>query len=198
MTWVKVCGLRTPAEVEVAATAGADAVGLVLAPSPRQIDLALARRLVAECPVLSVLVTVDSTPDELLAAVDATGAGGVQPHGRHAEAAATAASQRGLFVLRPIRVAEKRPDLDVVPLGQTPLLDAYDAGRHGGTGTPFDWGLVSTNRPYVLAGGLGPDNVAEAVASAAPWGVDASSGLESSPGVKDPARIRAFVEGAKA
>ena len=95
-------------------------------------------------------------------------------------------------------LAEKRPDLDVVPLGQTPLLDAYDAGRHGGTGTPFDWGLVSTNRPYVLAGGLGPDNVAEAVASAAPWGVDASSGLESSPGVKDPARIRAFVEGAKA
>ena len=91
-----------------------------------------------------------------------------------------------------------RVDLNNVPEGQTPLLDTFRAGVHGGTGEPFDWSLIpDLGRQYVLAGGLTPGNIEEAVDRVAPWGVDASSGLESSPGVKDPDRIREFVERAR-
>ena len=89
-------------------------------------------------------------------------------------------------------------DVGEVAEGQTPLLDTYRAGTHGGTGEAFDWTVIGQlDRPYVLAGGLGPDNVSEAIRRLDPWGVDASSGLESSPGVKDPELIRTFVERAK-
>ena len=89
--------------------------------------------------------------------------------------------------------------MGTVEEGQIPLLDTYRAGVHGGTGEVFDWDKIpDLARPFVLAGGLGPDNVAEAIGRVAPWGVDASSGLESAPGVKDPERIRAYVERALA
>jgi phosphoribosylanthranilate isomerase len=195
MTWVKVCGLRLASDVATAVEAGADAIGFVLAPgSPRCVTEARARELAQDVAVLSVIVTVDLTPAELMEAVIATGAGGVQPHGRHQREAAAMAQREGLFVLYPLTVRD-RIDLSDVSAGQTPLLDSYRAGIHGGTGEPFDWTLLpDLGRPYVLAGGLGPNNVEEAIRRVVPWGVDASSGLESSPGVKDPERIREFVE----
>ena len=195
MIWVKTCGLRTEADVAAAVDAGADAVGFVLAPdSPRRVTAARAQELARGLPVLSVIVTVDLTPAGLLAAVASTGARGVQPHGKHRKEAAGAAEREGLFVLYPLAV-RGLVDLSEVPDGQTPLLDSFRPGMHGGTGESFDWDVLrGLERHYVLAGGLGPDNVAAAVQSAAPWGVDASSGLESSPGVKDPVLIRDFVE----
>ncbi|MDH3261646.1 MAG: phosphoribosylanthranilate isomerase [Acidimicrobiia bacterium] len=199
MTWVKVCGLRRERDVAAALEAGADAVGFVLAAqSPRRVTESRAWALAQDLPMLSVIVTADLTPDELMAAVAATGVGGVQPHGHHQRDAAAAAQQEGLFVLYPVSM--RGPvDLSEVSEGQTPLLDTYRAGVHGGTGEPFDWELIPDHgRPYVLAGGLGPDNIEEAIRQAAPWGVDASSGLESSPGVKDPDRIREFVERVRA
>ena len=195
MIWVKTCGLRTEADVAAAVDAGADAVGFVLAPdSPRRVTATRAQELTRDVPVLSVIVTVDLTPGALLAAAASTGARGVQPHGKHRWEAAGAAEREGLFVLHPLAV--RGPvDLSEVPDGQTPLLDSFRPGMHGGTGESFDWDVLrGLERNYVLAGGLGPDNVAAAVQSAAPWGVDASSGLESSPGVKDPVLIRDFVE----
>jgi phosphoribosylanthranilate isomerase len=99
--------------------------------------------------------------------------------------------------LYPVPVHD-RVDLNGVSEGQIPLIDTYHPIAHGGTGARFDWGLAADlDRRYVLAGGLGPDNVSEAVRLLAPWGVDASSGLESSPGIKDPELIRTFVERAK-
>jgi phosphoribosylanthranilate isomerase len=198
MTWVKVCGLRREDDVATAVEAGADAVGFVLAAqSPRSVSEARARALVENVSVLSVIVTVDLTPAGLMAAVVATGAGGVQPHGEHRHEAAAAAQSEGLFVLHPLAVRSP-VDLSEVSEGQTPLLDSYQAGTHGGTGESFDWDLIrDLDRPFVLAGGLGPDNVVEAVREVAPWGVDASSGLESSRGIKEPGRIREFVERAK-
>jgi phosphoribosylanthranilate isomerase len=195
MTWVKVCGLRRAPDVATAVEAGADAVGFVLAPeSPRFVPQEMARELAQNVPVLSVIVTVDFTPAQLMAAVVATGAGGVQPHGKHQSEAAAAAQRDGLFVLYPLAVRD-RVDLSEVAEGQTPLLDSYRVGSHGGTGESFDWALIpDSGRPYVLAGGLGPSNVAEAIRRVGPWGVDASSDLESSPGVKDPKLIREFVE----
>jgi phosphoribosylanthranilate isomerase len=200
MTWAKVCGLTRESDVADAVDAGADALGFVLAPrSPRAIDRGRAAALMDGVPVLRILVTVDSPAGELEDAVAATGADGIQPHGDHAEEAARWAQESGLFVLRPIRggINSARSDTGI-PRGQIPLLDSATGDEHGGTGRPLDWNrLVSPKRRFVLAGGLTPDNVAAAIEAAEPWGVDASSGLESAPGIKDPARVAAFLQEAK-
>jgi phosphoribosylanthranilate isomerase len=198
VTWVKVCGVTDRKIAEVAADAGADAIGLVLAVSPRMVTVDLARQIGRGIPVVKVLVTVDMPPDELIVAVEQTASDGVQPHGRHAADSAGAAQRAGLLVLRPVSV-NGVVDLGFVPAGQLPLLDAAVDGSHGGSGRAFDWNLVGDQqRDFVLAGGLDPENVANAVARVRPFGVDASSGLESAPGVKDAVLVRRFVERAKA
>ncbi|MGF1664941.1 MAG: N-(5'-phosphoribosyl)anthranilate isomerase [Acidimicrobiia bacterium] len=197
-TWVKVCGVRTRGDVVAAAEAGADAFGLVMAPSPRQVDAEQAATLVRLSTGLdSFLVTVDARPAELLDLARFVGVSGVQPHGRYAAEAASAGVQAGLLVLRP-RPVSGVVELDDIPSTQIPLLDTAAGEAHGGTGRRFDWDLAAAiTRRYVLAGGLGPDTVAEAVARLHPWGVDASSGLESAPGVKDAHLIRRYVQEAK-
>ena len=197
MTWVKVCGLSTATDVEAAVEAGADAVGFVLAESPRKVSIETATALVNAVPVHRILVTVDTRPEQLLRWVELSGATGVQPHGEHSAAAGSAAIAECLLVLHPVPVYGLI-DLDVVPVDRIPLLDTYEPSRHGGTGATFDWELLSeVDRSFVLAGGLGPANVAEAIARVRPWGVDASSGLESAPGIKEPDLIKAFVREAK-
>lgn len=200
MTWVKVCGLTRESDVSDAVEAGADALGFVLADrSPRKIGIETAAGLMADAPALRILVTVD-TPAEVIAGwVKTTGADGIQPHGRHAEAAALWAQETGLFVLRPVRSNRPAaPTADEVPRGQIPLLDSATGEQHGGTGVPLDWSRIRRpERRFVLAGGLTPDNIADAITHLDPWGVDASTGLESAPGVKDAARVAAFVEEAK-
>jgi phosphoribosylanthranilate isomerase len=195
VTWVKLCGLRTAADVAAAVEAGADAVGFVAAvESPRRVTPAEAAALGTGIPLLRFLVTVDLGPDELLAAAAESGVDGVQPHGSQADAAAAAALDVGLRVLFPVPVVDEI-DLGGVPEGATPLLDAAVSGRHGGTGRAFPWHLAGgLARPVVLAGGLSSDTVAEAIRIAKPWGVDVSSGIESSPGVKDHDEMRRFVE----
>ncbi len=198
MTWVKICGLRTSADVKAATDAGADAVGFVLAQdSPRAIRPDLAARLIIDCELPSFLVTVDASPSEILDLIDFTAASGVQPHGADTAAAALAARRADLAVLRPLFVADDL-DLSDIPDDQIPLLDTHIPGMHGGTGQRFDPELLPTiERRWVMAGGLDPTNVAEAVSDLRPYGVDASSGLESSPGHKDHDLIRAFVREAK-
>jgi len=197
--WVKVCGLTTRDDVAVAAGAGADAVGFILAPaSPRCVDPETARALIAEAPVAAAIVTVDLEPDALLGLAEETGADMVQPHGRHRREAAAVAVAAGLQVLFPIPVGAAPPDLSAAPAGTVPILDRAMSDRHGGGGTAFDWRLLDGSRErFVLAGGLGPENVASAVAAVRPWGVDASSRLETAPGRKDPARVVAFITEAK-
>ena len=198
MTWVKVCGMRTVSDLEVAAEAGADAVGLVLVKgTPRWLEVADAARLSAASRLPTVILTLDATPESLVGLLNRVGAAGVQPYGAHAPEAAQAASEAGALVLRPIRV--RGPvDLGTVPPGHTALLDGFSPDGLGGTGKRVaeEW-LPPPGSRYVLAGGLNPSNVVDAVSRYRPWGVDASSGLESSPGVKDPTRIREFVRNAK-
>jgi phosphoribosylanthranilate isomerase len=198
VTWVKVCGLTDHDDVAAAVAAGADAVGFVLAAgSPRRVTVEQAADLGRGVAALRVLVTVDMAAAELLDAVRRTGADGVQPQGAGAVEAAALARRAGVFVLRPVRVAGP-VDLAGVPAGQVPLLDTLVDGADGGTGETFDWALaLGIERRFVLAGGLGPDNVARAVRLVRPWGVDASSRLEAAPGVKDHGRVAAFVEEAK-
>jgi phosphoribosylanthranilate isomerase len=192
MTWVKVCGVREPADVEAAVEAGADAIGFVIAAnSIRRVPIERARVLAEGVPIIRVLVTMDLEPGMVMDA--AVGMDAVQPHGAHAAAAGAAARAAGLVVLRPIPMTEA-PDLSAVPEDQIPMLDS----PRPGTGIPFDWKLMNGGpRRFVMAGGLGPDNVAEAIRAIHPWGVDASSGLEAEPGRKDPVLIRRFVEEAR-
>jgi phosphoribosylanthranilate isomerase len=201
MTWVKVCGLSSEADVDAAVEAGADAVGFVVAEgSPRQVSVDRAAGLIGGVPILTVLVTRDVTSERLTELVEATGAGGVQPHGRHAAHASSTAAIAGRFVLRPIAMGGGTPEPDptTVPEPQVPLLDSAADTAIGGTGARFDWAKIpALDRRFVLAGGLDPENVAEAIAAVRPWGVDASSGLELRRGVKDRGRVVAFIEEAK-
>lgn len=193
MTWVKICGLRDPKDLAVAEDAGADAVGFLLAPSPRRVGLAEATDLVAAARAMSVLVTADLTPEAAVDLLDKTGADALQVHGAHRVEAAAAARAFGKVVLFSISVMDG-VDWKGIPADVIPLLDAPEPG----SGRVFDWNLIgNTRRRFALAGGLDPDNVAAAVARTGAWGVDVSSGVESSPGRKDPTLIRRFVERAK-
>jgi len=200
-TWVKVCGLTRSDDVAAAVAAGADAIGLVLAESsPRRVDLTQAAALADGVPALRILVTVDARPESLLEAVAVVGADGVQPHGEHAADSAAAAAAAGLLALRPIPMTAAGPSvaLEQIPVDQIPLFDTGHRTLHGGTGTSFPWDLAAgVDRRFVLAGGLGPDNVADAIRVSGAWGVDASSRLESAPGLKDHGRVAAFVREAK-
>lgn len=193
MTWVKICGITRPQDVEAAERAGADALGFVLIDSsPRVITIDQAAALIAGSETPAFILTKDLPPPELIAAALATGATGVQPYGLHAAEAAAAATEVGLEVLRPIDPGE---DLAYIPIAQYPLFDTKSKSGLGNGGRMVDRAtLPATNRAYVLAGGLTPSNVAEVIASGHPWGVDVSSGVETRPGLKDAVLIRSFVD----
>lgn len=194
---IKVCGLTRPADAALAARLGATAVGLVFWPrSPRAVSVEQAEQIVAALPpgVTPVGVFVNADPAWIGELVSRLGLGLVQLHG-----------EESLDECRVMPV----PVLKAVPLGApqdvdqalrlpepiTPLLDVRDPIRRGGTGTTVDWTLaamVASRRPAFLAGGLRPDNVEEAIGIVRPCGVDVSSGLETSPGIKDPTRVSAF------
>ncbi len=196
MTWVKVCGLTSTEAVDAAVGAGADAVGFVAHPgSPRYVPLPDIAYLADGVPVLRVLLVVGFDVSQAMAAVASTGVDAIQPYGDHAAEIVTSAIAAGLTVLRP-HVAGA--GLQLTGDGAIPLIDTPHPDLAGGTGEVFDWNLVSDlGIDFVLAGGLGPDNVADAVRRVRPWGVDASSGLEVEPGVKDLGKVAAFVEEAK-
>lgn len=195
MTWIKLCGLRTREDVAAAVEAGADAVGFVISPrSPRFVAVGSIATFTEGVTLDRYIVSVDLEPADLLAAAEAAGVTGVQPHGRHAGAAAGAALHMGYEVLFPVPVADA-VDLDAVAEGARPLLDTAVPGEYGGTGRTFDWALAAgLDREVVLAGGLTPENVGRAIAVAAPWGIDVSSGIERAPGEKDHDLMRRFVE----
>lgn len=194
--FVKVCGLGSHADVEVATAAGADAVGFVwYPPSPRHLELDDIRELAAQATVPTVLVTAGIDSATLLAAASKTGVDAVQPHGAAAAVSVVAARRVGLGVIHPVSAGD---DIEAIRGDDLLLVDSPDPEMVGGRGEVFDWDVAARlDRPFLLAGGLTPTNVAEAVERVRPFGVDASSGLESSPGVKSADLIRRFVEEAK-
>jgi phosphoribosylanthranilate isomerase len=196
MTWVKVCGLKSAGDVEAAVSAGADAIGFNNVPaSPRYLSLDDVTKLAADLPVATILLTIDLAPDVLVRVLASAGVDGVQPYGEHRREAAQAARDAGYIVLYPVRAG---PDLDTSGLPGIPLLDTPSPTKLGGTGRTFDWSLAR-NVPgdFVLAGGLGPHNVEEAIRLAQPWGVDAASGLEMVKGRKDHSMVADFIAKAK-
>ncbi|WP_043616978.1 phosphoribosylanthranilate isomerase [Nonomuraea candida] len=189
--YVKICGLSEPEHVATAVEAGADAIGFVMTRSPRRITPERAAELAAPVPahVLTVGVFRGEDPATVRAAARTSGVRAVQLHGKHPHADFTALKDLGV---RLIRAVDAQADLRCGAYDEDLLL--VDA-PHAGSGQPWDWAAVR-GRPsgqWMLAGGLSPANVREAIAAADPWGVDVSSGLESAPGVKDPELIREFL-----
>lgn len=193
---IKVCGLTRLEDAALAAHLEVDAVGVVLWPgSPRAVDLARAAALCAALPPWTARVGVFVTPsrEQVETAVRTVGLGAVQIHG-----ADDPAPYRGLRVpvLWAASLGPGQPD-PVAPDGMTLHLDAHDPVQHGGTGRTIDWTRARTvaarERRLVLAGGLSAENVARAITEVRPWGVDVSSGVEATPGIKSAVRMKAFV-----
>ena len=206
---VKICGVRRPEDALTAAEAGADLIGLIFAPSRRQIDVPTAGRIVAalrnsSCGqhVTVVGVFVDEAPSRIMAIADAAGLDWVQLSGHEPLTTATALDLPALKTLRFDGDASEGEWLaqpaacDGLPVH----VDAHVAGSFGGAGVVADWqaaARLAEERPVLLAGGLTPANVAAAIAAVRPWGVDVSSGVETD-GIKDPEKIQAFIQAAKA
>jgi phosphoribosylanthranilate isomerase len=201
-TRIKICGITRPEDARMAAESGADAIGLVFyAPSPRCISPEQARAIIAAVPpfVTVVGLFVDPAPDEVKSVLRLCSLGLLQFHGDEAPDFC-----RG-FGLPYIKAARVRADADLVQYlsryhtAQGWLLDAYHEQLYGGTGEAFDWKLIPRDpaRPLILSGGLTPDNVGSAVRQVRPWAVDVSSGVEAARGVKDAAKIAAFIAGVK-
>ncbi|TYB70915.1 phosphoribosylanthranilate isomerase [Nonomuraea sp. PA05] len=189
--YVKICGLREPGHVATAVEAGADAIGFVMTRSPRRVTPERAAELAALVPehVLTVGVFRGEDPETVRAAALASGVRAVQLHGTHPHGDFTALKDLGVTL---IRAVDAQADLRCGAYDEDLLL--VDA-PHAGSGQPWDWAAVrgkATGR-WLLAGGLAPGNVREAIEAAGPWGVDVSSGLESEPGVKDPRLIEEFL-----
>jgi len=198
MTRIKCCGMTRVEDACLAADLGADAIGLVFtARSRRQVSLAQARDIVAALPPLVSTVALFMDDDaalvhEVLATVKP---GLLQFHGAESDAWC---AQFGHPFLKAIAMGEGAsalPRLRQFPQASALLLDGHAGGEAGGTGRAFDWSLLpeALAQPVMLAGGLHPGNVGEAIRRVRPWAVDVASGVEASPGIKDPARLKAFV-----
>lgn len=212
--WVKICGNTSVEDALAAAEAGANAVGFVFAPSPRRITPAQAAAIVPHLPaeLEKIGVFVDAAFDEIAAAVETAGLTGVQLHFNAAPELAAGLRTRFGPRLRIVRVVRfsadgaADPTHDADPHVDAILVDSFSATARGGTGQTFDWSAASktlfqgamTRMRLIAAGGLTPENVAEAIAALQPWGVDVVSGVEASPGRKDPAKVRAFIAAARA
>ena len=200
---VKVCGITNAGDARVAADAGADAVGLVFAESPRRVSVEEARGVCIALPenVLRVGVFVDVEPAEVLRVSSELGLDLAQLHGDETPETVTAVREGGVKVMKAVRVRDAA-SLEALDGYEADLflLDAYSEKARGGTGERFDWGLAKSLRGrdnIVVSGGLGPENVREAVELFTPYGVDASSSLEDEPGRKNGERVRRFILAAK-
>lgn len=198
-TRVKICGITRPADAVAAAEAGADAIGLVFySPSPRCVDLDTARAIVAATPpfVTVVGLVVDADQQAIVEILSAVKLHMLQYHGDEPPAFCTT------MQMPYIKAVRMREDRDVAQSmsqyadASAVLLDAYQAGVPGGTGTRFDWSRVPSERstPIILAGGLNPENVGEAIRQVRPYAVDVSGGVEQAKGIKDPRKLQAFIQ----
>ena len=202
LTIVKVCGMTRPEDAQVAAEAGATAIGLIFHPlSPRAVNVHQARRVADSVPegVLRVGVFVNQSAERMAAVADEVGLDVLQLHGD--ESPETAAALAGRRVWKAFRVEPSTHFASLAEYGcEAFVLDAPTA-MFGGSGVTFPWTRAREAQRFgkiILAGGLESANVAEAIQQVRPWGVDASSRLERSPGIKDPEKVRAYLAAARA
>lgn len=193
-TRIKICGITRPEDAELAARLGADAVGLVFyRHSRRAVDPVAAAEIAAAVPAF-VSVTalfVDPAGDEVQDVLARVPVSVLQFHGTET---AEFCRRFGRPYIKAVGMTGSLPDLAAYAGAAALLFDSHASGEAGGTGRAFDWQkLPPAPAPVVLAGGLTPANVAAAVEQVRPWGVDVASGVESAPGIKDPARLERFI-----
>jgi len=202
---VKIEGLRDPATAVQIALMGADAIGLVFADSPRQVTADRAAQVVRALPpwVATVGVFVNTEPEAINAIIAETRVGYVQLHG---DEQPDVVGQINVPCIKAFRIRDAESVAAIADWTAAAgdnlaavLLDAYDPAARGGTGKQFNWQLAAELKcdpPVILAGGLKPDNVRQAIETVKPWGVDVASGVESSPGEKDMAKVAGFIQAA--
>jgi phosphoribosylanthranilate isomerase len=215
MTWVKICGITNLEDALTAVDAGANALGFVFYEgSPRKAEIGTTREIIRQVPenVEKVGVFVDHEPEEVRAIVSQTGLTMAQLHGKQVldrvwNAGLPVEQSIGVRKVIPVIPGDSLKDRGVaISEGAQDkvfalLLDAQSNGSMGGTGSTFDWRgtramvqVISLKLPVIVAGGLNPPNIAEAIRLLQPFGVDVSSGVEARPGKKDPAKISAFIQ----
>lgn len=210
---VKICGLSTPEMVDAALAAGADMVGFIhYEKSPRHVALDTAGALSEQVgdKAVKVLVTVDMGDMDLARAIAAVKPHALQLHGHERpDRVAQVSTRFNLPVIKAISIGDKPGDIGRITfyegVADLLLFDAAPKGDGsdlpGGNGTSFDWSFLpqlNLTTPWLLAGGLNPDNVGDALTKSGAYGVDVSSGVESGPGIKDAAKIATFIANARA
>lgn len=205
MVKIKICGITTVEDAEVAVAVGADALGFVMyRKSPRFVEPTAARAIVAALPpfVLPVGVFVNEDPEVVRNVMDDCGLALAQLHG---DESASYCQNLGRPALKALRLKDRGSFLALAEFqGRAHVrgfvIDAFSEQTYGGTGQTVDWMLAAEaarSVPVLLAGGLTPSNVAEAIRQVHPYGVDVSSGVEERPGKKDPAKVKAFIDAAR-
>lgn len=191
---VKICGITRPEDARLAADLGASAIGMVFWPnSPRAIDVGRAREIVAAVPPL--VMTVGIFVNQIAEAPDIAAAAGLHVVQLHGDEQPDAYRDLPVRTIKAIGVSSRAAiaHASAIPVRTTVLLDAHDPIRRGGTGQPIDWSIaeaIARHRPVILSGGLNAGNVVLAVEAVRPAAIDVSSGVESAPGIKDPAKLR--------
>lgn len=210
MTWIKICGITNLEDARVAVDAGADAVGFVFyEQSPRRVEVETAREMVAQLPpeIEKVGVFVNQDEHAILDVAGVTGITAVQLHGDNQDpnlAEVIVQHEPRLKVLVGIAMCRTQPETQAKLWNPENLhaflLDSGNSTKYGGTGRTFDWEgckqsieAIARLGRVIVAGGLNPENVPDALKVLHPWGVDVASGVEAQPGKKDPAKVRAFV-----
>lgn len=203
ITRIKCCGMTRVEDALLAARLGADAIGVVItARSRRRVSLLQARTIVRAMPplVTTVALLMDDDADLVREVIDVVQPDLLQFHGSEPD---HWCAQFGRPYLKAVAMGDgpaALPRLREYPGASGLLLDGHGFGEPGGSGAAFDWSLIPALReqPLILAGGLHPGNVAEAIRRARPWAVDVASGIESAPGIKDPDKLAAFILGVRA
>jgi phosphoribosylanthranilate isomerase len=201
-TRVKICGFTQVQDAVVAANLGVDAIGLVFyPPSPRNVNLDKAKEIVKALPAFVTVVAlfVDEQEAQIREVLSKVAIDCIQFHGDES------AEVCGIYNKPYMKAIRMKPDLDVIAMANqyqdasAILLDAYHPGIKGGSGSQFDWDLIpkNCNLPIILAGGLQADNAKQAVETVRPYALDVSSGVESSKGIKDAAKMTAFIQAIK-
>lgn len=197
--FVKICGTTTEDDALLAVAMGADAVGFIFSPSPRQIAVGKAADIAKRLPpeIITIGVFRDEAPQRVVDAVQSAGLHGAQLHGNEKPEDTQWIKERLARVIKAFPAGDPGVRYATAHGADAILLDA----PHPGSGQVFDWSLaadVPSELPLILAGGLTADNVAGAITRVHPWGVDVVTGVERVPGEKDPVKVREFITAAKA
>lgn len=208
---VKICGITRTEDLDAAIDAGADAVGFLVGvpSSPRNLAIPKAKQLLSQVPIFvdSVIVTAPQTVKDLVEICESLKPSAIQIHGKKRFVASEVReSVKGSRLIKTVYVKAdclNEESLEDLKNFDAVLLDSFTKGKYGGTGRIHDWTVskqikeVVAPVPVILAGGLNPENVKEAILAVKPYAVDVASGVEDSPGIKDHKKVRAFVENAK-